>query len=368
MLWRTGRGVVRPELTGVLSADDVAATAASIRRHQTDDGLVLWFDDGHADPWNHVEAAMALDTCGLGEEALAAYDWLRRHQHPEGWWHHYYLRDGVEDPKIDTNVCAYVAAGVWHHHLLHDDRSFLATYRPVVERALDDVLRMQRPTGEIVWARHADGTPWTFALLTGSSSILHSLRCGIAIVEALGDERPDWELAAARLADAIAQHPERFSPKDRWAMDWYYPVLSGPLTGDAGRRRLDDGYDTFVMDGRGVRCVSDRPWITAAETCECAIAHARVGRHDRAVNLVTQIAHLRHDDGSVHTGIVYPDEVTFPHRERSTYSAAALVLAVDALSRATPASGLFVDDDQLPELIDLSGDVHDAAVEPRIGD
>ena len=44
---------------------------------------------------------------------------------------------------------------------------------PVVEKAIDFVLELQTPRGEIIWARHADGTPWSFALLTGSASMCH---------------------------------------------------------------------------------------------------------------------------------------------------------------------------------------------------
>ncbi len=39
--------------------------------------------------------------------------------------------------------------------------------------------------------------------------------------------------------------------------------------------------------------------------------------------------------------MVYPEEVTFPGGERTTYTAAAMVLAADALSGATAAAGLF---------------------------
>jgi hypothetical protein len=124
------------------------------------------------------------------------------------------------DP-LDANVCAYVAAGVWHHYLLTRDRGFLDTMWPVVERAIDFVLSMQTARGEIIWARHTDGTPWSYALLTGSSSICHSLRCAVAIAETVGEERPDWELATANLAHVVA-HVRDASPKDRWAMDWYY--------------------------------------------------------------------------------------------------------------------------------------------------
>jgi hypothetical protein len=339
----------------VLTAGQLAATVDSIAAWQEPSGMVPWFPGGHADPWNHVEAAMALTVGGRLAEAGRAFDWLVATQRPDGAWHQYYVGDRVEEAKLDANVCAYVAAGAWHHFLATGDTGFLEAMWPVVERAMDFVLDLQTPRGEIVWARHADGTPWSFALLTGSSSISHSLRCAIAAAERLGHERPDWELSAARLVWVVANRPEAFAPKHRWAMDWYYPVLAGVVGGDAGRERLAAGRDRFLMDGVGVRCVSDRPWVTAAETCECAMAHVAVGERERAVELFAWAQDLRHDDGSYWTGIVHPERVHFPGGERSTYTAAAVVLAADAIWGTGPASRLFADHEAagLPPVLDL---------------
>jgi hypothetical protein len=274
-------------------------------------------------------------------------------QRPDGAWHQYYLADRIEKKKLDANVVAYIATGAWHHYLLFRDEGFVEEMWPVVERAVDFVLELQTARGEIVWARHDDGTPWTFALLTGSSSICHSLRCAIALAEHLGHERPDWELSAARLSHAIRfEEDAAFAPKHRWAMDWYYPVLCGVVRGREGRERLADRADIFVMEGKGVRCVSDRPWVTAAETCECMMAHLAVGERSRAVELFEWAQALRADDGHYWTGIVYPDLVHFPGDEKSTYTDASIVLAADALSATTTASGLFTDHDLLPELIE----------------
>ena len=107
--------------------------------------MIPWFPGGHADPWNHVEAAMALALGGRRAEAERAYEWLVGMQRADGSWHQYYLADGVEQDKLDANVCAYVAAGVWHHCLLTRDRGFLETMWPVVERAIDFVLDLQTP-------------------------------------------------------------------------------------------------------------------------------------------------------------------------------------------------------------------------------
>lgn len=340
-----------PEIEGVLSARDVVDTVDSIAAIQLPNGMIPWFPGGHADPWNHVEAAMALALGGRRAEAERAFEWLESMQRADGSWHQYYLADRVEEAKLDTNVCAYIAAGVWHHWLLFHDAGFLESMWPVVERALDFVLTLQKPRGEIIWARHADGTPWSYALLTGSSSICHSLRCGIAIAETLGHERPDWELSAARLAWVIQHEPDAFEPKDRWAMDWYYPVLCGLAVGDEGRARLESKWDTFIMDGKGTRCVADRPWVTAAETCECVLAHLAVGEDDKARDLFAWAQALRDPDGSYWTGITYPELKHFPGGEKSTYTSGAVILAADALSRTSPASGLFIDHDDLPELV-----------------
>ena len=68
------RGVrTLPELPGILSAEQVADTADHLASLQRVDGMIPWFEGGHCDPWNHVEAAMALSVCGRLAEAEAAY-------------------------------------------------------------------------------------------------------------------------------------------------------------------------------------------------------------------------------------------------------------------------------------------------------
>ncbi len=351
-----------PEVPGVLTAAEVVTTADHIAEWQLPSGMIPWFPGGHADPWNHVEAAMALSVGGRRAEAEHAYQWLVDIQRPDGSWHQYYLEHEVEDEKLDANVVAYIAAGAWHHYLHHDDRGFLETLWPVIDSAIEFVLELQQPRGEILWARHADGTPWSFALLTGSSSIAHSLRCAIAVAMELGHERPDWELAVARLAHAIRhERDDAFSPKHRWAMDWYYPVLSGVITGEAGRAHLAERYDTFVLPEQGIRCVSDRPWVTAAETCECAMALIGVGEHEKALELFTWAQKLREDDGRYITGMVHPQLKMFPPDERSTYTSAAVLLAAEALAGKSPAAPLFADHDFLPVILDVDANATDRA-------
>ncbi len=336
-----------------LTAAEIAATGTWIARWQLDNGMIPWFPRGHADPWNHVEATMALTIAGRVPEAERALAWLASMQHGDGSWCRYYLADGIEDPRRDVNVCAYVATGVWCHYLITDDPRLLEAMWPVVDRAMGFVLGLQQPGGELLWSMEPDGTPARFALLTGSSSVHHSLRSAVAIAAAVGQDRPEWELAAGRIAHAVIHREDSFEPKERWAMDWYYPVLCGALSGGAARARLLERWDTFVLDGVGVRCVSDQPWVTAAETAECVMALDACGMRQEAETLLEWTRHFRDRDGGYWTGCVHPQCVRFPGGERSTYSAAAAVLADHALYGDSPAAGLFRGE-TLPGVLDLA--------------
>src|SRR3954451_5312304 len=243
-----------PDVEGGISADEVVQTAEWIASLQLDTGMIPWFPGGHCDPWNHVETAMALDVAGLHFAAERGYEWLVDMQREDGSWWNYYLPDGsVEEAKLDTNVCAYVATGVWHHWLCTWDRAFVDHLWPTVERALDWVLSLRRPDGTILWACEPDAKPWNYALLTGSSSIMHSLQCGAKLAEVINEPRPQWAQAAAVLAEVIVTSSETaFEDKTRWAMDWYYPVLTGAMAGEQAKARMNDGWETFAMEGKGI--------------------------------------------------------------------------------------------------------------------
>jgi hypothetical protein len=71
---------------GIFDVDALRQTADAIASVQTADGNIPWIPGGKTDPWNLVEAAMALDIGGRHAEAVRAYEWLRSHQHGAGSW------------------------------------------------------------------------------------------------------------------------------------------------------------------------------------------------------------------------------------------------------------------------------------------
>jgi hypothetical protein len=336
--------VLRPEIPhveGVLSSSDVRATGASIAAAQEPSGAIPWFPGGHTDPWDHIECAMALTASGFLDEADRGYDFLRRTQRADGSWPSKVTVGVVEDASFETNQCAYIAVGVWHRLQVTGDRSQAARMWPTVRAALDVVTNYATDRGEIAWSVTAEGQPRDGGpLLTGSSSTYHSLRCGLALADYFDEPQPEWEIAAGRLAHLIAEHPEVFVEKDRFSMDWYYPVLGGAVRGERARERFVSRWDRYVVPGLGIRCVDDEPWVTGAESAECVIALDCAGMTERALTLFRDIQHLRSTDGSYWTGWQFAAKVNWPD-ERSTWTAAAVVLAADALSRTTSGSGIF---------------------------
>src|SRR5262249_43471700 len=86
-----------------------------------------------------------------------------------------------------------------------------------------------------------------------------------------------------------------------------------------------------------------------------------------AMDLLASTRNHRHDDGSYWTGIVYPERVHFPDAERTAYTAAAVILAADAISGTSAASDIFGSDDSTDaHITDESTNTHsrDAPVDP----
>ncbi len=313
---------------------------------QRPSGELPWFPGGHTDPWDHVEAAMGLTIGGEFAAARRAFGWLQREQLEDGsWWASY--RDGVvncEEGRRESNFVAYVATGVWHYYLITGEVGFLGEMWPMVERAMAFVLSLQTAEGDIHWAVDADGTAREDALVTGCSSIYKSLECAHNIAVTLGEPRPEWTAARESLGRALRHHPERFDrtweSKSRYSMDWFYPVLAGVLPQAEARARLKSRWEVFVEDGLGCRCVSDQPWVTIAESCELVLALLAAGDHARAVEVYSWLQQWRLADGSYWTGYQLVEDLLWPD-EKPTWTAAAILLAADALTRHTAASGLF---------------------------
>lgn len=315
---------------------------------QQQHGGILWFADGKLDPWDHTEAAMGLTISGEFEAAKKAFIWLLENQNKDGSWYAKYYgaqsSDNQDHQKIETNFVAYPACGLWHYYLITKDLTFIEYCFTSIEKAIDYVVAQQKPEGDIQWAHSSTEDLPQDALVTACASTLRSLECAIKLAELLNIEKGAWKAAYQNLADALKNKPWRFDrtwePKTRFSMDWFYPVLAGIYTKHEAKLRIDSRWNDFIHPTLGCRCVSDEPWVTIAESCELTLALISSGRDQQAQRLFNSLLQWQDKDGGFWTGYSFRDNVIWP-LEKTSWTAAAILLAADALSKITPASQLF---------------------------
>lgn len=341
----------------VKAEPDIQAALQKAKRFilecQQDSGAILWFADAKLDPWDHVESAMALNILGERDAAERAYAWMHTIQNDDGSWFTQYFGENshTEHPeseldraKVETHFVAYIATGAWSHYLIHQDLPFLHQVWPMVEKAVDFVVNQQQLEGDIQWALSvAEDLPQD-ALITGCSSILRSLEAAQKIAQTVEQEKPQWLIAYRALKTCLRSKPWRFDrtwePKSRFSMDWFYPILGGVFSQHEIPDRLDAQWDKFFVDDMGCRCVSDQPWMTVAETCELTLALVASNRMDLAKYVHQKLLRWQDDDGGFWTGYNFVNHEIWP-REKTSWTAAAFVLAADGIYQLSAASDVF---------------------------
>lgn len=328
-------------LTSGYPNDFLRETVDFIKNIQSADGAIAWYKGRHIDPWNHVEAAMGLSIGGELEAAEHAYEWLFSKQLDNGTWWESYSNSGKDTLCVQSHFVAYVATGMWHHYLISQNENFLDRLWPMAEKALDCVVCNCSADGHIGWTIDASGKTAGDALLSGSSSINRSLDCAIRIATTLGYTKPHWVIARDKIASRLRYPESGFLDKSRYAMDWFYPILSGALSIKEMNERIDHHWDDFVITGLGCLCVRDEPWIAVAESCELIIALCCINEQSRAEKIYRQLHRWRLEDGGYWTGYQHKLDIPWPE-EKTTWTAGAVVLAYDALFGYSAASDMFL--------------------------
>lgn len=328
--------------------------AGRILELQQEDGRIFWIDDGIFDPWNHTLSAMALHVAGERAAADRAFAVLAKLQEKDGALPgqcgasapldaaNRHLVATKAQPLVDTNFTGFVATGLWHGYCLNGDKDWLRQYLPLLQRSVDFVLAHQSPHGEIAWRRRErhEALEEVDALFTGNCALFKSLSLARRIFVELDVPASGLNAAIANLHNALLHKSWRFDrsweSKGRFAMDWYYPVLTGVISGQIAHDHLLARMNEFVDFRFGCRCVNDQPWFTSAETCELVMALLCVGEREKAGLLMQALVTLRADAGGYWMGWQSQEQIFWP-MERPGWTAAAMVLALDALHRISPA-------------------------------
>lgn len=321
-----------------LNIDSVMALILSL---QTESGDIPWHENGKTDPWDLVESAMGLNIGGQFDASYRAFEWLAGLQNSDGSWYSAYIKGRPEDRTCETHMAAYFAVGIFHTWLVNKDTGLLKKMWPTMEAAIEYAISLQTNTGAIYWAKSPQGKVDPMSLLTGASSIFMSLRCALAVAGILGKQRSHWDKAFDALGKSIRDKTHHYNvSKSRFSMYWFYPVLSGAVTGEKAVLRMDKYWKKYVIEGQGARCVSDQPWVTIAETSELVLALNAMGQREKACIVFSWIQDKLYKDDTYWCGYTYPDMVIWPEEKISWTNAVAL-MAADALYGLTPAADLF---------------------------
>ena len=318
--------------------------------NQIKNGGIPWFADNKLDPWDHTEALMALIISNQTNAWHKGFKWLAENQNSDGsWFANYYSSEEMSSTYIETNFVAYPATGLWHYYLCTQDASTLKYFYPTIEKAINYILRHQHKEGDIQWAvadhnnSHTESPPKD-ALVTACSSILRSLECAISIAETLSQPCDSWRQSYLSLYGTLKNKPWRFDrtweSKERFSMDWFYPILAGIYGKSEAQLRLDQRWNIFVEPEIGCRCVSDEPWVTVAESCELCLALIASGRKKEAAKILISLTRWQDKDGGFWTGYNFRDNNIWP-QEKTTWTAAAFIIASDALLELSQGSHLF---------------------------
>jgi len=322
-------------------AVDTTAVTNLIAQTQQKSGEIPWSPGEKTDPWDHIEAAMGLTIGGQFKKAQKAYQWLANMQLNDGSWYSAYRNAIPEDLTRESNMSSYLAVGLLHYYFSTGDADFLKILWDPLCGGIDFTLSLQTPNGEIYWAISPEKRIDKMALLTGCSSIFMSLKCALYVANILGYSRPVWQAALLKLGNAIKNKTYLFNmTKSRFSMDWFYPILSGCISEEKAHKRIEAYWKKYVIRGQGVRCVSDEPWVTLAETSELALALTAIENTDLATIVFNWISDRKFEDGTYWCGYTVPDIIVWPE-EKITWSNAVVLMAADALYQLTPAGHLF---------------------------
>ena len=207
---------------------------------------------------------MALDVAGLHAEAERAYEWLADIQRADGSWHNYYVPDGERDDRRSQARHQRVR--------LPGDRCLapLALHRRPLLRRQHVADRRTRPglgarrcgatTDCALWAIEPDsGRGTTRCSPDEFDPARPALRCSGRFRDRLSAAR----LGGGRRRDVHRRRlrAECVRAEGTLGDGLVLPGADRRVMDEDAKIRLGDGWTTFAMEGLGVRCVSDEPWV-----------------------------------------------------------------------------------------------------------
>ena len=325
--------------------------AKFIKSIQLESGAIPSNDDGSHDPWDHIESIMGLNFANEYESSKLAFNWLIKNQNQDGSWFSKYMDDIPIQKNKPTHFAPYISVAALHFYKIFSDKEYLEYLWPSIESAINFSIKLQIQNGTIPWSVDKNQKIEEDFLLTGSSSILKSIECGIAISKIIKSTKnlEDWNHSYELLSKAIKNPSGKFDllkDRKRFSMDWYYPILSGCLNDNQKFFYVDKVFKDFYIKEMGIKCVIEEPWVTVAETCEFIICLMISGRDEDAKKLLKDVINISDINGVPYMGWQYEENIFWP-LERPSWTSAALIIAADSVMGLSKGKDLFLKDQSI---------------------
>jgi len=277
--------------------------------------------------------------------------WLIKNQNSDGSWFAKYKNEIPIEKNKPTHFGPYISVAALHFYKIFQDKDFLEKLWPSIKLAINFSLNLQMSNGTIPWSVDESGEIENDFLITGSSSILKSIDCGLAISKILQKNKDvkNWKESYDLLSEAIKNPSGKFDlvkNRKRFSMDSYYPILSGCLNENEIKSYIDKIFSNFYVDKIGIKCVIEEPWVTVAETSEFIISLMISGDLDKSKELLIDVLSICDENKTPFMGWQYEENMFWPN-EKPSWTAAALIIAADSVMNFSNASDLFLNNQSL---------------------
>jgi hypothetical protein len=284
--------------------------------NQSHDGRISWDDKGKCDPWDHCECLIALAIYEEWDAFDLGVEWFFNNLNDDGYIHPEFKGNEPVHDHYESHHAPYIILPLTQALLMGRDDLVNDYLKSKIQIIFDQLLNFKDSDGYYYWAIDKNGFSDN-SLITASMSIFLSL---MALDKSLNIKIDEdmWDQKFNR--DGV--------DRSRFSMDFYYPYICGVHN---NKNDFQKNLKDFYVEGLGIKCVKEEPWVTIAESCECVIAALVLGDEENAKKIFNNILQFKNDNGIFPTGYQYEMDIFWPE-ENSTWTNAAVIIAAHALA------------------------------------
>ena len=306
--------------------ENLLTTKNWILENQNKEGAILWDKKGKWDIWDHCECLIALAIYEEWEAFDKGIRYCMKLINEEGLVKSEFINNKVTKNFYEAHHAPYIFLPLLQKYYIDADKEYLESFKKEIQKINQGLQNFKGEDGFYFWALDKNGYADN-SLITSTCSIELSRRAFNGICSIIGDENLIDPAVVISKTQLVSKRFNRDGiDRSRFSMDSYYPLLCGC----GNEMQAKEVLKKFYVEGLGVKCVIEEPWVTLAESSEFIIALFKVGMKSEALKIFSEIMQFKNNDGYFPTGYQYELDIFWPE-ENSTWTNAAIIMAADCL-------------------------------------